>query len=65
MLYYARAADSPALVAIGSISAEQSKATEATNAKITRLLNYFATHPNTSLRYDASGMQLYFYSDAS
>ena len=48
MLYYARAVDSTALVAIGSISAKQSEATEATNDKITRLLNYFTTHHNAT-----------------
>ena len=65
MLYYARAVYSAALVAIDSIFAKQSKAIKATNDKITRLLNYFATHPNTTLRYHASDMQLYFHSDAS
>ena len=65
LLFYSRAVDSTARVAIGSISAEQSKATENTNKKITRLLNYFATHPNATIRYYASGMVLYFHSDAS
>ena len=64
-LFYARAVDPTALVAIGTISAEQSKATENTNKKITRLLNYFATHPNASIRYHRSGMVLYIHSDAS
>jgi hypothetical protein len=64
-LFYARAVDPTALVAIGTISAEQSKATENTNKKITRLLDYFATHPNTTIRYHRSGMVLYIHSDAS
>jgi hypothetical protein len=64
-LYYARAIDMTALVAIGSISAEQSKATEKTQQKITRLLDYFATHPDATLRYYKSGMVLYVHTDAS
>jgi hypothetical protein len=64
-LFYARAVDPTALVAIGTISAEQSKATENTNKKITRLLDYFATHPNAIIRYHHSGMVLYIHSDAS
>jgi hypothetical protein len=57
--------DSTALVAIGSISAKQSNATENTLKKITRLLNYFATYPNAVLRFHASGMILMFHSDAA
>jgi hypothetical protein len=64
-LYYARAVDMTTLAAIGSISAEQSNATEATKQKITRLLDYFATHPNATVRYHRSGMVLYFHTDAS
>jgi hypothetical protein len=64
-LFYARAVDPTALVAIGTISAEQAKATENTNKKITRLLDYFATHPNAIIRYHRSGMVLYIHSDAS
>jgi hypothetical protein len=64
-LFYARAVDPAALVAIGTISAEQSKATENTNKKINRLLDYFATHPNAIIRCHRSGMALYIHSDAS
>jgi hypothetical protein len=64
-LYYARAIDVTAMVAIGSISSEQSKATENTAKKVTRLLNYFATHPDAKLRYHKSGMILKFHTDAA
>jgi hypothetical protein len=55
----------PSPAAIGSISAEQSKATDNTNKKLARLLDYFATHPNPTIRYRKSGMVLYIHSDAS
>jgi hypothetical protein len=64
-VFHARAVCPTALVAIGTISAKQSKATENTNAKLDRLLNYFATHPNVTMRCSRSGMMLCFHSDAS
>jgi hypothetical protein len=65
LLYYARAIDSTMLVALNDISAEQSKATAHTAAKIVHLLNYCATHPNAVVRYHASDMILHIDSDAS
>ena len=62
-LYYARAIDSTAMVAINSISGEQAKATENTAKKVIRLLNYFATHPDVTLRYTKSGMVLKFHTN--
>ena len=64
-LYYSRAVDPTALVAIGTISAEQSMATEATQDQVARLLDYFATHPDATIRYHRSGMVLYLHTDAS
>ena len=64
-LFYARAVDPTALVALGSISSEQSNATEKTNKKVTRLLNYFATNPNATIRYHKSEMCLTLHTDAS
>jgi hypothetical protein len=64
-LYYARAIDSTAMVAINSISSEQAKATENTAKKVTRLLNYFATHPDATLQYSKSGMVLKLHTDAA
>ena len=53
------------LVVLNYISLEQSKATDNTSKKITKLLNYLATHPEAVIKYHASGMQLYVHSDAS
>jgi len=64
-LYYARATDSTAMVAINSISGEQAKATENTAKKVTCLLNYFATDPDATLQYSKSGMVLKLHTDAA
>jgi hypothetical protein len=64
-LYYARAVDSTMLVAIGEITTQQAKGTQATMQSITQLLNYCATHPAASIRYIASDMCLHIDSDAS
>jgi hypothetical protein len=53
------------LVAIGSIAAQQSQATEATERAAHQLLDYAATHPDATLRYTASEMILHVHSDAS
>jgi hypothetical protein len=55
LLYYARAVD----------ASEQSKATSVTADKVIKLLNYCNTHPETKIRYHASGMILHIHSDAS
>ena len=64
-LYYGIALDNTILVALNDISLEQSKSTFNTSKKITKLLNHLATHPEAVIKYHASGMQLYVYSDAS
>ena len=53
------------LVAIGSLSAAQSKGTEATAQKVTQLLDYCTTHPDAIIRYHQSDMILDVDSDAS
>jgi hypothetical protein len=53
------------MVAINSISGEEAKATKNTAKKVTRLLNYFATHPDATLRYSKSGMVLKLHTDAA
>lgn len=58
LLYYARAADSTMLVAIGTIAAQQSKGTEATALAVNHLLDYAATHPDAILQHRASDMIL-------
>jgi hypothetical protein len=65
LLYYARAIDCTLIPAIGSIATEQSHATELTLQGITKLLNHVATYPDASIRFHASGMQVYVESDAS
>ena len=52
-LYYGIAVDNTILVALITISSEQSSATSNTAKKITQLLNYFATHPDATIRYNA------------
>jgi hypothetical protein len=53
------------LVALGDLSSEQTKATAATWDRVTWLLDYAHTHPNTTIRYVASDMWLHVHSDAS
>ena len=65
LLYYARAIDCTMLPALGSLSAAQTRATEATAKACTKLLNYAATHPNATIRFAKSGMILRVHSDAS
>ena len=49
LLYYSIAVDPTMLVAIGTIASQQSKATQATRDAIVWLLNYVASHPNTTI----------------
>jgi hypothetical protein len=53
------------LKAIGTLSTQQSQATEATMSAIVKFLNYAATHPNAELEYITSDMALWIDSDAS
>jgi hypothetical protein len=53
------------LVALGTITPQQSKGTQATAQALTQLLNYAAAHPDTTVRYHASDMYLHVHSDAS
>ena len=52
------------LVAIGTIASQQSKSTQATRYATVWLLNYAASHPNSTIRYNASDMVLHLHSDA-
>ena len=65
LLYYAIAVDPTILVAIGAIASQQSKATQATHDATVWLLNYAASHPNATIRYNASDMVLHLHSDDS
>jgi hypothetical protein len=65
LLYYARAVDPTLIMPINVLAYEQSKATAVTADKVIKFLNYCNTHPETKIRYHASGMILHIHSDAS
>jgi hypothetical protein len=65
ILYYAKAVEPTVLMPLNDIATEQTKATEKTQAATNQLLDYFATHPDTTIRYHASDMILDIHSDAS
>jgi uncharacterized coiled-coil protein SlyX len=65
VLYYARAVDLIVLMPLNEIAAEQTKATEKTQAAMNQLLDYLATHPDATIRYHASNMILHIHSDTS
>ena len=65
LLFYGRAINSTLVVALGTLSATQSKGTAATAQAITQLLNYCATHPDTTIWFIASKMHLHIHSNAS
>jgi hypothetical protein len=50
---------------INDIATEQTKATEKTQATTNQMLDYSATHPDSTIRYHASDMKLHIHSDAS
>jgi hypothetical protein len=51
VLYYARAVDPTVLMPLNDIATEQTKATEKTQAATNQLLDYLATHPDSTIRY--------------
>jgi hypothetical protein len=53
------------LVSLGTIASDQSKGTQATDQALTQLLNYAATHPDSTVRFTASDMYLHIHSAAS
>jgi hypothetical protein len=65
VLYYARVVDPTVLMPLNDIAAEQTKATEKTQAATNQMLDYSATHPDATIRYHASDMILHIHSDAS
>jgi hypothetical protein len=54
VLYYARAVDPTVLMPLNDIAAEQTKATEKTQAATNQLLDYLVTHPDATIRYHSS-----------
>jgi hypothetical protein len=65
ILYYARAVDITVLMALSSIASEQTRGTTNTMVKAKQLLDYLATHPDATIRFQASDMILNVHSDAS
>ena len=65
LLYYAIAVDPTMRVALSTIATAQAQATENTADAVVQLLNYAATHPDATIRYNASAMVLWDHSDAS
>ena len=50
---------------VSSIEARQDKATAKVKEEVKQSLDYFATHPNATVRFLASDVVLALYSDAS
>jgi hypothetical protein len=50
---------------LNDIATEQTKATEKTQAATNQMLDYLATHPDTTIRFHASDMILHIHRDAS
>jgi hypothetical protein len=65
LLYNARAVDPTLLVPLVTLASKLSTATSATIDDVSHLLEYYSTHPESSIRYYASEMQLKNDSDAS
>ncbi len=65
ILYYARAVDMTALMALSSIAVEQTKATEKTIARCIQLLNYLSSQADTKVRYHTLDMIMNIHSNAS
>jgi hypothetical protein len=65
VLYFARAVDPTVLMPLNYIAMKQTKATEKMQAATSQLLDYMATHPDSTIRYHASDMILHIHRDAS
>jgi hypothetical protein len=52
VLYYAKAVDPTDLMPLNYIATAQPKATENTQAATNQLLDYLATHPDATIRYN-------------
>ena len=65
LLYYSITVNPTMLAALGSTYAQQEKGTEKTYSNNLWLLNYADMHPNSTIRYTASGMVLHIHRNAS
>ena len=64
-LYYARAIETPTLVALNEIGTQQAAPTENTKKEAQWLMDFLSHHSNGKIRYFAGNMQLAVDSDAS
>jgi hypothetical protein len=62
LLYYPQAVDNTLLIMFSSLASRQSKATLLTNQDVAQLLNYCHTHPEATVLYQASDMNLKIHS---
>ena len=65
LLHYAQAVDATMLVALGTIAAQQTRATNHTAKLLSQLLDYCHIHPDATIGYHASDMISHIHSDAS
>jgi hypothetical protein len=65
VLYCAREVDPTVLMPLNDIATEQTKVTAKMQAATNQMLDYLATHPDSTIRYHASDMVLHIHSDAS
>jgi hypothetical protein len=65
VLNYSRAVDPTVLMPLNDLSTEQTTTTEKTQTSASQILDYLATHPDTTIRFYASDMILHIHSDAS
>jgi hypothetical protein len=65
LLFYGRAVNSTMMVALLTLAPQQENITKSTAKVITQLLNYAAEHPDATIRYIASDIDLHIHSDAS
>jgi hypothetical protein len=65
LFYNARAVDPTLLVPLSALASQLSTATATTIKAVSHLLYYCSTHPESTIRYFASDMQLKIHSDTS
>jgi len=65
LLYYACIIDPTLLAALGTLAAQQPQGIQSTMEALTQLLNYCATHPDTTICHHASDMTLWLHNNAS
>jgi hypothetical protein len=65
LVYNMRAVDPTLLVPLSALASQLSTATTTAIKAVSHLLDYCSTHPESTIRYFASDMELKIYSDAS